>query len=195
MFVVLGPYESLGVQKELTMWLEQDFSFPFSLSISVSTVLICVRYCRIKTTPHVERKGLLVQTAGPSLLGSEWGGLAKLGSGLYRRVRAMGEGERVSGLWLSAITRWNRSTCLASWVTGSSWVVLQAEKQSGREKQAVINRGLVLRCSLGSFHPPQECQGPNNLYGQSKRGDRSWTWSRRSESNLHNGWDKFRENF
>jgi hypothetical protein len=31
-----------------------------------------VRYCQIKTTPHVERKGLLVQTAGPSLLsGSE----------------------------------------------------------------------------------------------------------------------------
>jgi hypothetical protein len=41
--------------------------------------------------------------------------------------------ERVSGLQLSGITRWNRSTCLASWVTGSSWGVLQAEKQSGRE--------------------------------------------------------------
>jgi hypothetical protein len=30
-----------------------------------------VRYCRIKTMPRVERKGLLVQTAGPSLSGSE----------------------------------------------------------------------------------------------------------------------------
>jgi hypothetical protein len=48
--------------------------------------------------------------------------------------------ERVSGLWLSAITRWNRLTCLGSWVTGSSWVVLQAKKQSGREKQVVINQ-------------------------------------------------------
>jgi hypothetical protein len=47
--------------------------------------------------PHVERKGLLVQTAGPSLLlGSERGGLAELGSGLYRRGQAMGEEE---SLW------------------------------------------------------------------------------------------------
>jgi hypothetical protein len=43
------------------------------------------------------------------------------------------EKERVSGLQLSMITRWNRSTCLASGVTGSFQLVLQAEKQSGRE--------------------------------------------------------------
>jgi hypothetical protein len=54
--------------------------------------------------------------------------------------------ERVSGLWLSVITRWNRSTWLASWVTGSSWSVLQVEKQSGREKQVVINQGFWIRC-------------------------------------------------
>jgi hypothetical protein len=54
--------------------------------------------------------------------------------------------ERVSGLWLSTITRWNRSTCLASWVTGNSWVVSQAKKQSGREKQLVINQGSGFRC-------------------------------------------------
>jgi hypothetical protein len=57
-----------------------------------------VRYCRIKTMPRVERKVLLVQTAGPSLLsGSECSSLAELDSGLYRRGQAMGE-ERVSGL-------------------------------------------------------------------------------------------------
>jgi hypothetical protein len=56
-----------------------------------------VRYCQTKTTPRVERKDLLVKTAGPSLSGSEsevaW---LKMGSGLYRRGQAMGEG--VSGL-------------------------------------------------------------------------------------------------
>jgi hypothetical protein len=40
MFVVLGPCESLRMLRELTMWLEQDFSLPFSLSISDSVVLI-----------------------------------------------------------------------------------------------------------------------------------------------------------
>jgi hypothetical protein len=44
------------------------------------------------------------------------------------------ERERVSGLWLSATTRWNRLTCLASCVTRSSWVVLQAEKQSEKKQ-------------------------------------------------------------
>jgi hypothetical protein len=44
----------------------------------------------------MERKDLLVQTAGLSLSGSEWSGLAELGSGLYRRGQAMGEGE---SLW------------------------------------------------------------------------------------------------
>jgi hypothetical protein len=55
-----------------------------------------VRYCRIKTTPCVERKCLLVQTAWLSLSVSEWGSLVELGSGLYRRGQAMGEGE---SLW------------------------------------------------------------------------------------------------
>jgi hypothetical protein len=56
-----------------------------------------VRYCRIKTTPCVERKGLLVQTAGTSLfwVQSEAAWL-EMGSGLYRRGQAIGEGE---SLW------------------------------------------------------------------------------------------------
>jgi hypothetical protein len=45
----------------------------------------------------VEKKDLLgIQTAGLSLSGSEWSDLAELGSGLYRRGQAMGEGE---SLW------------------------------------------------------------------------------------------------
>jgi hypothetical protein len=39
-----------------------------------------VRYCRIKTMPHVQKKDLLVQTAGPSLFsGSGWSNLAENG--------------------------------------------------------------------------------------------------------------------
>jgi hypothetical protein len=72
------------------------------------------------------------QTSGLSLSGSEWGGLAEMSSGLYRRAKPWGR-ERVSGLQLPTIARWNRSTCLAIWVTGRSWGVLQAEKPSGRE--------------------------------------------------------------
>jgi hypothetical protein len=61
-----------------------------------------VRYCQIKTMPCVERKDLLgIQTAGLSLSGSEWNGLAELGSGLYRRGQAMVEGERVWSLIIS----------------------------------------------------------------------------------------------
>jgi hypothetical protein len=71
--------------------------------------------------------------------------------------------ERVSHLWLSAITRWNRLTCLASRATGSSWVVLQAGETIRQGETSSCKSGsLVLRCSLGSFHPPKECQGPNN---------------------------------
>jgi hypothetical protein len=57
-----------------------------------------IRYYLIKTMPCVERKDLSgIQTAGLSLfLGSECSGLAELGSGLYRRGQAMGEGE---SLW------------------------------------------------------------------------------------------------
>jgi hypothetical protein len=67
--------------------------------------------------------------------------------------------ERDSGLWLSEITRWNRLTCLANWVTGSSWVGLQAEKQSGRETSrgetsSHKSGGLVLVLASGpSAHP------------------------------------------
>jgi hypothetical protein len=52
-----------------------------------------VRYCRIKTTPHVERKDLLrCRLHGcPPRSGSI--NLGELGSGLYRRGQAMGEGE------------------------------------------------------------------------------------------------------
>jgi hypothetical protein len=57
-----------------------------------------VRYCRIKTTPRVERKDLLeIQTAGlPPTPRSGSSDLGELGSGLYRRGQAMGEGE---SLW------------------------------------------------------------------------------------------------
>jgi hypothetical protein len=51
---------------------------------------------------HVEKKDLLgIQTAGLSLSGSEWSGLAELGSGLYRRGQAMGKTENLcfSYLW------------------------------------------------------------------------------------------------
>jgi hypothetical protein len=48
--------------------------------INWHTFRAIVMYCRIKTTPHVERKGILVQTAGLSLFsGSMWGSLAKNG--------------------------------------------------------------------------------------------------------------------
>jgi hypothetical protein len=61
--------------------------------------MLTVRYFQIKTTPRVETKDLLgIQTAGLSLSVSEWSSLAELGSGLYRRGQAMGEGERVWSL-------------------------------------------------------------------------------------------------
>jgi hypothetical protein len=83
----------------------------------------------------------------------------KMGNGLYRRGQAMRAGERVSGLWWSVITRWNRSTCLASWVTGSSWVVLQTEKQSGREKQAVISQRVWFQCLPQVLSPAPRMPG------------------------------------
>jgi hypothetical protein len=53
-----------------------------------------VRYCQIKNTPRVERKIYWNQATGLSLfqIQSEVAWL-KMGSGLYRRGRAMGEGE------------------------------------------------------------------------------------------------------
>jgi hypothetical protein len=39
MFGVLGPCQSLRRLRELAVWLEQDFSFHFSLVISFSVVL------------------------------------------------------------------------------------------------------------------------------------------------------------
>jgi hypothetical protein len=63
------------------------------------------------------------------------------------------ERERVSGLQLFAIARWNRSTCLASWVTGSSWGVFQAEIQ-GIWASGHKSGGLVLVLTSGpSAHP------------------------------------------
>jgi hypothetical protein len=73
-----------------------------------------VRYCQIKTTPHVEKKDLLeIQTTGLSPLRSRSNDLGELGMGFIEGVKPWGR-ERVSGLWFSAITRGNRSTCLAS---------------------------------------------------------------------------------
>jgi hypothetical protein len=66
--------------------------------------------------------------------------------------------ERVSGLQLSTITRWNRSTSLASWVAGSSWVVLQAEKQSGRETSSHKLGGLVSALTLGPSTCPKNAR-------------------------------------
>jgi hypothetical protein len=98
-----------------------------------------VRYC------HIKKDLLGIQTAGLSLSGSEWSSLAEMGSGLYRRGQAMGEGETVWSL-IICDHQMNKSTCLASWVIWSSWVVLQTEKQSGRKKQGVINQGVWFRC-------------------------------------------------
>jgi hypothetical protein len=81
-----------------------------------------------------------------------------IGSGLYRRGQAMWEGERV---WFLIIYdhQMDRLTCLASWVTGSSWVVLQAQKQSGREKQVVINQGVWFKVlALGPSACPKNAR-------------------------------------
>jgi hypothetical protein len=58
-----------------------------------------VRNCRIKTVPCVEKKDLL-QTAGLSPSRSGSSSMAAVGSGLYRRGQAIGEGE---SLWSSII--------------------------------------------------------------------------------------------
>jgi hypothetical protein len=51
-----------------------------------------VRYCRIKTMPHVEKRDLSEPDhRAVTLSGSECSSLAELGSGLYRRGQAMGE--------------------------------------------------------------------------------------------------------
>jgi hypothetical protein len=86
--------------------------------------------------------------------------------------------ERVSGFWLSVITRWKRSTCLASWVTESSWVVLQAEKQSGREKQVVINQGVWFSVlALGHSAHPKNARDLTRIKQTYKillKGKKSW---------------------
>jgi hypothetical protein len=61
--------------------------------------LVTVRYCQIKTIPCVEKKDLLEPDCRTvTLLGSECGGLAEMGSGLYRRGQAMGEGKHLWSL-------------------------------------------------------------------------------------------------
>jgi hypothetical protein len=56
--------------------------------------LISVRYCQIKTTPRVEKKGLLEPDRRTvTLSGSECSGLAEMSSGFYRRGQAVGMGE------------------------------------------------------------------------------------------------------
>jgi hypothetical protein len=63
-----------------------------------------VRYCRIKTTPHVENKDLLrsrPQSCPPtphSFPKSGSSGLAEMSGVFHRRVQAMGEGESVWSL-------------------------------------------------------------------------------------------------
>jgi hypothetical protein len=53
-----------------------------------------VRYCQIKTTPRVEKKGLLEPDRRTvTLSGSECSGLAEMSSGFYRRGQAVGMGE------------------------------------------------------------------------------------------------------
>jgi hypothetical protein len=56
--------------------------------------LVTVRYCRIKTMPHVEKKDLLGtrQQECHSRVQSAVAWL-KMGNGLYRRGQAVGEGE------------------------------------------------------------------------------------------------------
>jgi hypothetical protein len=56
-----------------------------------------VRFCRVKTMPHVERKDLLDPDSMAAPLRSGSSDLGELGSGLYRRGQAVGR-ERVSGL-------------------------------------------------------------------------------------------------
>jgi hypothetical protein len=71
--------------------------------VNLSQVLTpAVRFCRIKTTPHVERKDLLgtrPQGCQSFQVQSEAAWL-KMDSGLYRRGQAMGEGE---SLWSTII--------------------------------------------------------------------------------------------
>jgi hypothetical protein len=54
-----------------------------------------VRNCWIKTTPYEEKKDLLGARPQSCPLGSGSSSLAGMGSGLYRRGQAMGEGENL----------------------------------------------------------------------------------------------------
>jgi hypothetical protein len=94
--------EASGVSSEVWVWdraghEEQGSSCRQEHPVNLSRVLAAdIRYCQIKTMPCVERKSYKNHTMGLSLLCSECSGLAKMGSGLYRRGQAMREGE---SLW------------------------------------------------------------------------------------------------
>jgi hypothetical protein len=67
------------------------------VSFSNRSEVVSVRNCRIKTTPRVEKKDLLgTRLQGCHSFGFRESSLAEMGSGLYRRGQAMGEGE---SLW------------------------------------------------------------------------------------------------
>jgi hypothetical protein len=127
-------------------------------TLSQEKRIVSVRYCRIKTMPRVEKKDLLgTRPQGcHSRVQSEAAWLEWV-VGFIARAKPWGR-ERVSGLWLSVTTRWNRWTCLASWVTGSSWVILQAKKQSEKKQGSWASShksgDLVSVLALGtSTHP------------------------------------------
>jgi hypothetical protein len=111
--------------------------------------------------PHVEKKDLLEPDCRTvTLLGSECSDLGFKGG-----AKSWGR-ERVFGLRLSVITKWNRSTCLASWVTGSSWgFCKQRNKQAGEFGKWSWIRGSGFGISLGNFRPPQEFQSFVGIMG------------------------------
>jgi hypothetical protein len=78
----------------------------------------CTLPCKVlpnKDHTHVERKGLLEPDSRAITLGFRVRLLGwKWVVGFIGGANPWGR-EKVSGLQLSVITRWNRSTCLASW--------------------------------------------------------------------------------
>jgi hypothetical protein len=103
-----------------------------------------VRYCRIKTTPCVEKN----QTAGLSLSDSEWSSLGEMSSGLYRRGQAMGEGERVWSLIICdhQMEQVNMPGQLSNWKF-LSFVCRETRRETIRGVwQAVINQGIWFWC-------------------------------------------------
>jgi hypothetical protein len=129
------------------------------------TMLGPVRNCWIKTTPWVEKKDLLgTRLQGHhSRIQSEVAWLNWV-LGFIGGAKPWGR-ERVSGLLLSLITRWNKWTCLASWVTGSSWGFVSRETRKHRSlASSHKSGGLVLVLALGtSTHPKnaRDLTGPN----------------------------------